>query len=74
MSEVLSGARYTFGGLLVLTAWSFCAVKVYEARVDAHVDAMVTAQSDTDRLLLKWGPGDSEVERLRYNELMREAE
>jgi hypothetical protein len=71
MSEILSGARYTFGGLLVLTAWSFCAVKVYEARVDAHVDAMVTAQADADRALMEFGPAADGSEDQRYDAVVR---
>lgn len=71
MNEILRGARYTFGGLVVMTAWSFCAVKVYEARMDAHVDAMATAQSEYSRALMELGPAADGSEDQRYDAIVQ---
>jgi hypothetical protein len=79
MSEILSGARYTFGGLVVLTLWSLVAVQVVEWRLDnavEQVEAEAEARaSRSDEVLMRLGPDiDSNASTVRrYNELMKSA-
>ena len=77
MSEVLSGARYTFGALVVLTLWSIGVVQFVEWKLERQAEALaaeVAAHEDmADDALLRLGPdrGASDETRARYYELKR---
>ena len=71
MSEVLSGARYTFGALVVLTLWSIGMVQVVEWKLDYSAAQMTEEMAESDRSLLRFGPDPGEGDR--YHELRRAA-
>ena len=52
MSEVLSGARFTLGGLIVMTLWSIGVAKVYEHRIESVLAEAVESQAADDALAL----------------------
>ncbi len=52
MSEILSGARYTLGGLIVLTLWSIGAVQFVEWRLERQAAEVVEVQAAEDALAL----------------------
>ena len=52
MSEVLSGARYTLGALVVLTLWSVGMAKAYEYRIESVIAEAVESQAADDALAL----------------------
>ena len=67
MSEVLSGARYTFGALVVLTVWSIGMVQFAEWKLDNGPDISAAEKAADDDALRRFGPGanasDATVER-----------
>lgn len=65
MSEVFSGARYTFGGLVVMTLWSLGMMEVVQWKLDYQADT-------DDAALMKVGPGPdaNDADVRRYHELM----
>jgi hypothetical protein len=71
MSEILSGARYTLGGLLVLTLWSLCLVEFLLWKIDPSTDIPTYDQKADDSALLRFGPeaSASEATVQRYHEL-----
>ncbi len=64
MSEIFRGARYTLGGLIVLTVWSIGMVEIVQWRMDYKADA-------DDASLVRFGPGPdaSDADVRRYHEL-----
>ena len=72
MNEILKGARYTFGGLVVFTLWLMFVGKYAELRWQHHLDSQVAQQVEYENSLLEFGPGaySSKDERRRYNELI----
>lgn len=67
MSEVFRGARYTLGGLIVLTLWSIGAVQFVEWKLEMQANHQTVEEIATDDALLRFGPGanasDAAVER-----------
>ena len=75
MSEIFSGARYTLGGLVVLSLWGFIAVKFYEAETKVYADALADELAKSDAALLRFGPSiHIESEMRRYDELIQGVE
>mgnify|MGYP003148337060 CR=1 FL=1 len=74
MSEILKGARYTFGGLMVLTVWSFAMVEFAQWKLDYQANHQTAEQIASDDALLRFGPGEnaSEATVQRYFDLMVE--
>lgn len=70
MNEILRGARYTFGALVVLTLWSIGAAEFVEWRWEQRVDAEIAVQVDVDEGLLRMGPGLNPFEQRRYERLL----
>ncbi len=52
VNEMLSGARYTFGALVVLTLWSIGAVQFYEYRIESAMAETVEVQEAHEALTL----------------------
>lgn len=80
MNEILSGARYTFGALVVLTLWSIGAVQFVEWKIERQAEDLadeLSAHEDmVDDALLRLGPdrGANDETRERYYELKRLSE
>ena len=53
MMQIVSGACYTLGVLIMLTAWAFMVGKIFEAKADA-IEAKVIQQAEN---IAKYGPG-----------------
>lgn len=61
MSEIMSGARYTFGALVVLTMWSVGAVQFVEWKLERQAEAVAAEaeayeKADYDAIR-RLGPG-----------------
>jgi hypothetical protein len=57
MSEILSGARYTFGGLVVLTLWSLVALQVVEWRLESAGREQAKVQERFAKEFEPWDDG-----------------
>ena len=61
MNEIMRGARYTFGGLVVMTAWSIGAVQFVEWKLERQADSLAAedeAHEKTDYdAMRRFGPG-----------------
>lgn len=75
MSEILSGARYTLGALVVLTLWSIGMVQFAQWKMENRSEAMdaeaAEYQDMVDDALLRLGPDHdaSDETRSRYHDL-----
>ncbi len=71
MSEILKGARYTLGGLMVLTVWTVGMVEFAQWKLDYQADHQTVEQAASDAALLRFGPGTgaSQATIDRYFEL-----
>ncbi len=50
MSEILSGARYTFGGLVVMTLWTIGMVQFVEWKMEMQAAEAVEKNATHDEL------------------------
>lgn len=61
MSEILSGARYTLGSLVVLTLWSIGAVQFAQWKLESRSEAMAAEAAEYQKsaydALRRFGPG-----------------
>lgn len=75
MSEIFSGARYTLGGLIVLTLWSLGMVQFVEWKMGVEADYQSAEDIASDEALIQFAPGSnaSDETRRRYHELRRAA-
>lgn len=70
MSEVMRGARYALGGLIVMTVWSIGMVEFYQWKLDYQASQTVEEVA-ADDALRRFGPGESASQATidRYLEL-----
>lgn len=70
MSEILSGARYTLGALVVLTLWSIGMVQFAQWKMEYQSVEEIAS----DAALLRFGPGvnASEAKVERYFDMLIE--
>lgn len=75
MSEVFSGARYTFGGLIVMTLWTIGMVEFAQWKLDMQATHQSVEDIESDEALLQFAPGSnaSDETRNRYHELRKAA-
>lgn len=75
MSEVLSGARYTLGAMVVLTLWTIGMVQFAQWKMGVEADCQSVEDIASDAALLQFAPGPnaSDETRRRYHELRRAA-
>lgn len=59
MSEIFSGARYTFGGLVVVTLWSLAMVQVVEWRLGSDDRAKAKVEERFTKEFEPWDDGPS---------------
>lgn len=76
MNEILRGARYTFGALVVMTLWSISMALFVEWQWNWQVDSAIDKMNAYESALLKYGPGDMSTPEdvRRYHEMVEASE